>query len=88
MPGPEHLDVPHVGGAVERPLLVEGRSALVLANVFLVGLAAPRALEEATVRHGRLIFHDGFLRLFMIFGGICSRHDVGGEEMQYDTIAR
>lgn len=44
VPGPENLDVPLVGRAVESPLLVNGGGALVLADVVLVGLAAPRAL--------------------------------------------
>lgn len=82
MPGSKHLNVPHMGRAVEGPLFVEGRGALVLADVFLVGLAAPRALGEPTVLHGRLVFHDGFLRLLLFSAAVldesCTPFVLGG----------
>lgn len=52
VPRAEHLDVPHVRRAVQGALLPQGGGAFVPADVFLVSLAAPRALGETTVRHG------------------------------------
>lgn len=66
MPGPEHFNVPLMGRPVERPLLADDGGAFVLADVFLVRLASPRALGETAIRHRRIVFHDGFLRL--LFG--------------------
>lgn len=63
MPGPENFSVPLMGRAVESPLLADSGRTFVLADVVLVRLAAPRALGEAAIRHGRVVFHDRFLRL-------------------------
>lgn len=70
MPGSEHLHVPHVGWAIEDPLLANVGGTFVLADVFLVSLAAPRALGEAAVRHGcRIFLREGVLRLFVVVEG-------------------
>lgn len=70
MPGPEHLHVSHVGWAVEDPLLANVGGTLVLADVFLMSLAAPRALREAAIRHGSSFFlYDGILRLLIVVRG-------------------
>lgn len=52
IPCTQHLDVPHVGRAVEGALVADGGGALVLAHVFFVSLPAAGALAEAAVRHG------------------------------------
>lgn len=73
MPGPEHFHVPHVGWAVEDPLLVNVSGAFVLADVFLVSVAAPRALSESAISHGgRFFLHNGILRLLVVVEGGCS----------------
>lgn len=57
--------MPLMGRAIERSLLADGGGTLVLADVFLVCLATPRALGEAAVCHRRVVFHNRFLRLIV-----------------------
>lgn len=57
--------MPLMGRTIERSLLADGGGTLVLADVFLVCLAAPRALGEAAVCHRRVVFHNRFLRLIV-----------------------
>lgn len=81
MPSPEHLDVPLMGWAIEGSLLTDGGGTFVQPDVFLVGLAAPRTLREAAVRHGRrVVLHVCLLRLLFVAGTgmyacvMCSGH--------------